>query len=382
MIPPAISVLNLPPPVHDQARIAELDGLRGLAIGLIMWHHLVENFLPPGNGSWLGWLRVASNLSWCGVDLFFVLSGFFIGGILLDQRGSPRLARVFYLRRAVRILPLYYGTLAVAFICVHLGLPGAGHLFPEWVYAAFLTNFYLAAHGSWDWLPLSVLWSLAIEEQFYLAAPWIVRTLKPPALPWLALGLVCAAPLLRLAGIAFYPGHSLAVHVLMPMRVDALALGALVAWVLRAGQPRGFWTGLFRLWPHSLGLGLALLAGLTLLRAKEGSEFMAAGGYTLLALVFALIVAVVAGVRPAGFNRLLAWRPLVLLGRHSYFLYLWHGLLGLGLIRWWGGPRFQINSLSAGCIILGAVALTWLAAGVSWRFFESPLIRWGQRHTY
>lgn len=372
----------MPVPAHAPSRIAELDGLRGLAIGLVMWHHMVEFSLPPGRETWLGWLRAVTNLSWCGVDLFFVLSGFFIGGILLDQRASPRLARVFYLRRAVRILPLYYVTLLVIFACTALGLAHSWQLFPPWVYALFLTNFYLAGHQAWDWLPLSVLWSLAVEEQFYLVAPWVVRALRSAVFPWLAIGLVFAALLLRGFWIGLFPENYFAVHVLMPMRMDALALGALVAWAVRAEGLRGFWSRFARSWPRWLGLGLTLLAGLALLRPREGGRLLAAGGYTLLALVFALVVAVVAGVRPAGLCRLLAWRPLALLGRHSYFLYLWHGLLGLGLIRWWGGENFRLSTFPALFIVVVAAVATWLAAGLSWKFFEAPLIRWGQRHSY
>jgi peptidoglycan/LPS O-acetylase OafA/YrhL len=69
--------------------------LRGVAIALVLWHHLFAADLPAGRGSWLGYLRAGTGLAWCGVDLFFVLSGYFIGGILIDQRQSPRLARVF-----------------------------------------------------------------------------------------------------------------------------------------------------------------------------------------------------------------------------------------------------------------------------------------------
>lgn len=347
-----------------------------------MWHHLVEFYLPPGRGSWLDWLRAAGNLSWCGVDLFFVLSGFLIGGILLDQRGSPRLARVFYLRRALRILPLYYVTLAAIFACLWLGVPQGGHLFPAWVYALFLTNFYLATQQAWDWLPLSVLWSLAIEEQFYLLAPWVVRALRPAAVPWFLPGLVLAALLLRTACQAIWPGNHFAVHVLMPMRMDALALGALAAWVVRQDPAGGLHAHLRHHWPRWLAAGAGSLTVLALLRPVEGGQLLALGGYPLLAAAFALVVAVVAGVRPPRLNRLLAWRPLALLGRHSYFLYLWHGLLGVGLIRWWGGENFSLASLSALLLVLGAVGATWLAAAVSWKFFEAPLLRWGQRTAY
>ena len=220
------------------ARDSALDGLRGIAIGLVLWHHLLATYLPVGRGSWLGWLRAGTGLAWCGVDLFFVLSGFFIGGILIDRRDSPRLARVFYLRRAVRIMPLYYVTLVVTLLAIVVRVPGAYHEFAPWVYATFLTNFALAHTHTWDWLPLSVLWSLAIEEQFYLTAPWVVRVISPSRLPWLAAGLALGAWMARGILLLWFPSGNFAAHVLMPLRMDGLALGALVAWAVRHDTAR------------------------------------------------------------------------------------------------------------------------------------------------
>ena len=363
-------------------RVSELDGLRGLAIALILWHHLVERFLPAGRESILGWLRAGTGLSWCGVDLFFVLSGYFIGGILIDRRGSPRLARVFYLRRAARILPLYYLTLAAVFAAFLCGWPGSYHLFSPWIYGLFLTNFALAAAQVWDWLPLSVLWSLAVEEQFYLAAPWVVRAMTPARLPWLLAGLALLAWAGRAALLLFFPHGNFAAHVLMPFRMDALALGALVAWAMRHPEAQPFFFRLGRHWRGCLAGTLAAFAAMAVLRPAESSPFLCLAGYTLLAAGFALIIAIVAGARPAGLNRLLAAAPLAHLGRHSYFVYLWHALLGAGIIRYLGGASFVLNSLSAAAIIALAIAATWGAAALSWRFLEGPLVAWGHRQSY
>ncbi len=362
--------------------MAPLDGLRGLAIALVLWHHLVESALPPGRGSWLGWVRAGTSLSWCGVDLFFVLSGYFIGGILIDRRSSPRLARIFYLRRAVRILPLYYVTLAAAFAGIAAGLAGAGHLFPAWVYGLFLTNFALAASPVWDWLPLSALWSIAVEEQFYLIAPWVVRSIAPAQLPWFAAGLALLAWAARVTLVLVFPGHPLAAHVLMPLRMDTLALGVLVAWAVRHAPAQPFFAALSAHWQASLaGIGL-VIALLTVQGLQQGDPKLCLYGYTLLATGFALLVALVAGGRPAGLNRLFAFRPLVHLGRHSYFVYLWHGLIGAGLIRGLAGEHFVLHTPAGATLVAGAVAVTWGAAILSWKLLESPLVALGQRHAY
>jgi peptidoglycan/LPS O-acetylase OafA/YrhL len=359
-----------------------LDGLRGLAIALVLWLHFVQQYLPPGRGSWLGWLRAGTGLAWSGVDLFFVLSGFFIGGILIDERESPRLIKVFYLRRALRILPVYYVTLGAIALAIAARPPGSYHLFPAWVYALFLTNFALAWAKAWDWLPLSVLWTLAVEEQFYLTAPWVVRALPRRTIPLLALGLVVLAELARVGMILANPTGHFAIHVLTPFRMDTLALGVFVAWLVRT-EPSGRWFRVLRAHQASgLLLAVAVLGAVDLLQPSQGSRSLALYGYLGIAMAYALIVLIVAWVRPPGVTRFLSCRPLARLGRHSYFIYLWHGLLGGTLIRWLGGPDFTLNSAPGAALVVLALAVTWGAAALSWRWLEGPLVAWGRRHTY
>jgi len=369
-------------PRAPSGRNDALDGLRGIAIAGVLWLHFVQQNLPPGRGSWLGWLRAGTGMSWAGVDLFFTLSGFFIGGILIDHRKSPRLIGVFYLRRAVRILPIYYATLLVIALAILGRLPGSFHLFPGWVYALFLTNFAFALAKAWDWLPLSVLWTLAVEEQFYLTAPWVVRAIPRPLIPWLAAGLVLAAELARAAMLLVYPAGHFSLHVLTPFRMDALALGVLAAWAVRSEAAGPFFNRLAAHWGTWLALAISLLGGLDLLQPPQGSPALALFGYPLIAGVFTLIVLIVAKLRPPGLMRCLEFRPIVHLGRHSYFIYLWHGLLGGALIRWIGGPGFTLNSLGGLGLVALALGATWAAAAISWKWFEGPLVAWGQRHTY
>lgn len=330
----------------------------------------------------MGWLRAGTGLSWAGVDLFFTLSGFFIGGILIDNRASPTLTRVFYVRRALRILPLYYVTLGFIAFAILGRVPGSFHLFSGWVYLLFLTNIALAIAKSWDWLPLSVLWSLAVEEQFYLAAPWVARAVPRTAIPLMVAGLVISAEILRACAVLLFPGWQFAVHVLTPFRMDALALGVLVAWAVRSDAAVPVFARLGKTWPRWLAFGLALLAALDLLQPREGSPALAFVGYLAIAAVFALVVAVVAKVRPAVLVRCLELPPLVHIGRRSYFVYLWHGLLGGVLIEWLGGHDFTLNSLSGLGVVVLAVAATWAAATASWRWFESPIVALGRSFRY
>ncbi|MCX6954208.1 MAG: acyltransferase [Verrucomicrobia bacterium] len=362
---------------RSSGRIPELDGLRGLAIALILWHHLASPALPALRESWLGGLRIAFGLSWLGVNLFFVLSGFLIGGILLDHRDSPRLARAFYLRRGLRILPLFFVTLLVAMAAVALHAPGSWQSFPAWVYGLFLTNFALAWAQQWDWLPFSVLWSLTVEEQFYLVAPWVVRAVSPARLPWLAAGAVLLAWILRAGHLLFWPAGHFGATVLTPFCMDGLALGVLLAWARRAPDAKPFWSRLSAHWPATLACVAAVLTALTLLHPLTPRQ-LALFGTGLINLCCALAVALALGVKVP----LLAVRPLTHLGRHSYFVYLWHPLIGVGLIRWLGGERYAIHTLAGFGLVFLASAATWAAAALSWKWFEGPLVAAGQRHAY
>lgn len=327
-------------------------------------------------------MQVAGNLAWAGVDLFFVLSGFFIGGILIDHRDSPRLARVFYVRRALRILPLCYVTLVVALTLASADWGVSPPDFAPWVYGLFLSNFALALQNHWEAFLLSVLWSLAVEEQFYVIAPWVVRAISPARLPVLLLGLILSALLLR-AGLKWqYPDLQVAIHVLTPLRMDALAWGALVAWAVRAPEARAFFARLQSTWLFWLGCCAALLLALTATRSSPGSTLQSYLGYTVVSISFALLVAITVTVRPKLLNRFLALPALTHLGRHSYFVYLWHVLIGLNVIRWLGGPDFVLNTPTGLLVVFGSIAATWLAAVISWKYFEAPLLKLGHRTGY
>jgi peptidoglycan/LPS O-acetylase OafA/YrhL len=346
-----------------------------MAITLVLWNHLVGPLLPPG------WLAAVTQQAWVGVDLFFALSGFLIGGILIDRRDSPRLMEVFYLRRGARILPLYFLALAVVMIAVLDGMPGSYHNSPLWVYPFFLTNLAYAFSGMWDWRPLAVFWSLAVEEQFYLAAPWIVRACQPERLGWLAVGIVGCAEVLRIGAQLVSPGTHLFIHVLTPFHMDALGFGILVAWMVR--NPRSDRTISFIVahWRLVALAGMVLLLGLDWLRSGPGAMQMSLWGYPVVGAGCGLLVLVAVRGGPSSFARILALPLLGRLGRRSYFIYLFHhfgwyalaALLGLAVeAHWW----------AAACTSAATVALTWIAAECSWRWIEEPIIAWGHRKKY
>ena len=240
------SDFSQPAPPGPLRREPALDGIRGLATLAVMLFHftMFEQSSQPLFRAALG----LASLGWASIDLFFVLSGFLITGILLDTKGQQHFFRNFYLRRALRIVPLCYAVLAVVMLAVSatvgLRTPESREFLGRqlWLWT-YTTNIEFFVSGHWNFnlgrLWLNHFWTLAVEEQFYLAWPVIVFALSRRALVVGAVGLALGAPLLRAIMIVHgvRPGIVLT---LTPCRVDALALGALAAVLVRdsAVRPR------------------------------------------------------------------------------------------------------------------------------------------------
>src|SRR5215470_771994 len=211
-----------------------LDGVRGLAILMVMAVHFVGDATPHNFGERLA-VKLGS-YGVLGVDLFFVLSGFLITGLLLDSKGDPHYFRNFYARRTLRIFPLYYMVLAVLFLVLPrlVALPppleeARRHQAWLWTYT---TNFYLAAKASWALTYVSHFWSLAIEEHFYLLWPLVVFSFRRETLERICLGVIGADLALRI-GLLLGGVSELSVSVLTPCCIDTLCVGALLAAVAR-----------------------------------------------------------------------------------------------------------------------------------------------------
>jgi len=384
-------------------RIPALDGVRGIAILLVLLRHAIFGLnaaIPgatmPAPLSWfLSWFLAAGQLTWSGVDLFFVLSGFLIGGILLDARESPRYFQTFYLRRAYRILPLYFAVLAIL-LFQHLPWLGAivrpGRFqpleIPWWAYATFTQNFWMAALGTLGLNSAGLTWSLAIEEQFYLTIPWIIRKVQLRYLASLLVAIIFGAPLFRILLRSIFPGITFGVHggiacyVLTPARADALSLGVLCALLLRKEV---VWDWLARNLRLLQLLTIALLGGVVFMTIKQYDAFsdaMTGWGYSWLAVFYAAFV-LLAVVDTGGWvEKILRHRALTGLGTLAYCLYLIH-------ISVMQSMRHPLMSYFAGSPRLAWMLGGILGAGVSialaklsWKYFEKPLLRRGHRYQY
>ena len=358
-------------------RIPQLDGLRGLAILAVMAWHLVAAPLGARTGPLA--------LSWAGVDLFFVLSGYLIADILLKARDAANYFRVFYARRACRLLPLYALTLAgyaVAKVCL-ADRPVFAPLFEPgepspWTYAVFAQNLGMAAHATFGPGWLAVTWSLAVEVQFYLLLPLLVRYARPSLVPAVAVASLVAGPLVR----ALLP--PVAGYVSLVSRADSFFAGVLVGYVLwepacaqaaRAARP----LAKFGFVAFALGVGVMAVRPEAFGAVKP---WYGTFTHTWLALTFALVLFLTLTDDRSRLTRLLRLWPLRRLGAISYGVYLTHQpihRLTFGLLT---GDAPEVESAAGVGLTLLAVALTLGVSALLAATVERGFIALGRRARY
>jgi peptidoglycan/LPS O-acetylase OafA/YrhL len=355
--------------------IATLDGLRAVAVALVMMLHF-------------GYL----NGGWIGVQVFFVLSGFLITGVLLADRDAPLGAylRRFYWRRTLRIFPLYYGYLLILWIAYAAwGRPAE---LPRDV-AALFTYTYNFTRLSPEWTPspfFTHFWSLAVEEQFYLVWPFVVHALSRRALVALSAALVAMGPLFRWAlADALADGARAADDVAdsvywFPLsHADAFATGALVALLgggLRVARPALLTAAAIAAVAIGGALNLRALrdAGADLPLGTMGFPLASIDnafhvwGYTLLNLSSAaLVAAAVAAHRSGGIVSALGWGPLAGMGRISYGVYVLHWPL---LVLFNASVRYRPMTVRGYLMCAAWFALVVGVSWISWRFYESRFL--------
>lgn len=373
-----------------RSHLPSLDVLRGLAILLVIAHN-TQLLNPPELSGVVALAQYALNIGWVGVQLFFVLSGFLITGILLDELGRPNGMRNFLVRRALRIFPLYYGFLLLVFVV----LPALG-IQPEIYRRDSHNQTWLWTYLS-DWTsPLGIgphslphFWSLAVEEQFYLVWPLVVLALRTPAK--VAQACVAVALVSLLCRIALLQ-TDLPAEVLYewPLcRMDALALGGLAAacwrhphwaqWVRHRASAilcvtvAGF-AAVF-VWTH--GLPRLSPRGVT-------------AGYTGLALLFMVAVYWLAWRDTERADEARAWtasapaRLLQSVGKYSYGMYVFHkpmhDLFSAPLLARLGVSH--IGSIGPACLhVLGVALAAYVSAWLSYHLYEVHFLRLKNRFT-
>jgi peptidoglycan/LPS O-acetylase OafA/YrhL len=311
-----------------------LDGLRGIAIlAVLVYHYAFEMQHGHGLG---GAIYELFHQGRHGVDLFFVLSGFLITGILLDSRGSPNYFSTFYARRTLRIFPLYYGVLLAVLVIMPmfvalgpLAKQVIGHQQWLWLYG---TNILMAWRDNQSFFNaenfnLAHFWSLAVEEQFYLVWPLLVLAFNRRALVWVCIAVVPLSLALRMFFLARHMPS--AAYMFTGSRVDALAMGALVATLARGGDGKG--SGLAALRAPALWIvPISALLWMAMLPSTLGKHWNQSQGllYTGVALCSGGIITLALNAPPGtALSRILSSKLLGFFGKYSYGLYVFHFLL-------------------------------------------------------
>lgn len=356
----------------ESNRIASLDGLRGIAILLVIPHN---SDIFPAVKNWAFPFAVLSHAGWTGVQLFFVLSGFLITGYLLDSRGSPNYYRAFFARRVLRIFPLYFLVLIIFLLILpHIVQLSEARLetYDQQVWLwVFLSNWTQPFNGTVVWFPH--FWSLAVEEQFYLVWPFVVALVPKRRL--LLTTLIVAGIAITSRIVRHKMGSSSdVIYMFTTTRMDALALGAAAAVLAR----RQDILELCR--KHQAGLAISAL-GLALVSAAisrvfdthdPGTIFI---GYTLLATAGAmLILALYAGSGSGNWlERIFSIAPLRACGKYSYAMYIFHMLViqasGNQLIKVLQATGSASPLLYSLTIIVISYALGWLSFHLYERHF-------------
>ena len=341
----------------------QLDGVRALAVSLVMISHFalldsISALQMPGR--FLGAV---------GVDLFFVLSGFLITGILLaasdrtkdGERSAGTELRHFYARRFLRIFPIYYLTIAALALA---GLPSVTH-YLGW-HLTYLANWYVAANPI-DLFPANHFWSLAVEEQFYLVWPSLILFLPRRRLVPVVL-LLCAVAIATRFGLCLAGVHPFTIRFNTVTCLDYLALGALLAILRREGEQGALW--LRRI--ASIGLWVGTPGVVYFLATARGLDDMRYWAFAppFVALWSAWLIERSARGAADTLGRALATPPAVALGRVSYGVYVYHApvlwWMNGALTQWgWnlpGTPRFLVM-----------LAATLAVATASWWVIERPI---------
>jgi peptidoglycan/LPS O-acetylase OafA/YrhL len=367
-------------------RIKALDGLRGIAVLLVITSHFFPYPIHP-NGAFERLYAGVVNFGYSGVDLFFVLSGFFITRILISTRGRQSYFSSFYVRRILRIWPLYFSLCIVAIVVIPAIPQFASHHFfstetgSSAYYWLFLNNF-------WDVLPvrgyvfLAVTWSLAMEEQFYLVWPLIIWLLTPQRIFHVAVGMIVGTAILR--NVLYYgfgvSGETLYYDTFT--HLDGLALGILTAIVWEAPLKYKF---VLRFLSWQLAVTIPALTWVVIYSAlfpTIGLEkpddmayqpLMLTVGYTLTAFVYGgILVIFLTSER----SRILAYPALRSVGKYSYAMYLLHfpvwyvgSMLLHDVFLIEPGPDIERTPLKFAVGIVG----TYLVAVLSWKLLEGPI---------
>lgn len=372
-----------------KGHIPALDAVRGLAILPVMLYHFTIGYKHDVSSIFdISFIRICG-AGWLGVDLFFVLSGFLITGILYDTLQSPKYFMSFYGRRFLRIFPLYYAILITSFFV----LPGFLPLGPsklnvlldnKWWFLSYLINWKIAYIGDFNAIPAGYIWSLAIEEQFYLIWPLIIYVARSKQLQvaaWLLAGTIAVR-----FGLLLLGATPTSVYVLTVSHLDGLLIGSIISLYLRTNTVA---PGFHRHVKTAIILP-SIAIFIMFIQQKEFYFYtlpVAYIGYLLLSVCFGGLLSTAIFSRISSvFGRIVNSKVLCSFGKYSYCLYLIHHPVGTALEKFVFNPRTHLflNSLVPALIlfIILSTMVCWTLAYISWHLYEKQFIKLKKYFSY
>lgn len=363
---------------HDRQffeHVPALDGLRGIAILLVLVHNAGHFGPHPSSVLWI--TALVGAIGWVGVQLFFVLSGFLITTKLLATQDAPNYYSVFFARRILRIFPLYYAALVFGLVVVPLFTHYLrGGSFPDWQQVWLWTFLFNWAH------PLGTpahgfphFWSLAVEEQFYLVWPFVVHRLTSKKLARICVAIIAAAFVIRTV-MALSGATEDMIYEFTICRMDALAMGALIAaWLQSPERARQLQT--LAPWMIPVGLVIALTGALLSRLYTRDTLFTESIGYTFLGIFFSLaLLASLLGTNTINrrWQQFLSLSALRTIGKYSFAMYVFHFPIQLYGERFLPPTEQRTGLLGLEFLVIVGV-ITYILAFLSYHLFEKHFLK-------
>ncbi|QOV87961.1 acyltransferase family protein [Humisphaera borealis] len=363
--------------------IPALDGIRGLAILLVLIFHFSQVAYDPAAKGLQSLVQRVMGAGWVGVDLFFVLSGFLITSILCEAVGTKGYFKNFYARRTLRIFPLYFGTLLVAFVILPLVFgrdPAYEHVYKDqWALWLYVQNFIQI-----DWLAFSHFWSLAVEEHFYLVWPAVLFFCGRRGAMVACVLMIAGALAIRIGRVTMLPStyiNAQMTYLWTICRMDSLAIGSLLALAVN-----GIAADLSRFRRFAPWVLLASIAGCGAMVAKYGSfsyqphKLIQAVGYTTVAVGAAALLVLTITAKPGNIlTRVFTATSLRFLGKYSYGIYVIHSFLHHWMMHEYPLKRIQqmVGSywLAYVVYVVTAMLLSIGLALLSWHLYEKHFLK-------
>jgi len=362
----------------ESKRITELDGIRGIAALLIITWHYGTSQLVNNHSLAAGYFKVMSTYFWTGVDLFFILSGFLLGNILLKNRSSENYFKAFYIRRICRIFPIYYLVLTIVFVICILGIGYStdwwfNDKISYWPYLFYVQNIYIAFTETLGNRWISHTWSLGLEEQFYLILPLLIYFLNKKNLVIVLVICVLSAPIFRYFISNWYQTFNL-----IYCRFDSLFMGVLIALAMRSENIVRYFQKNNKQFTYLL---LVMIAATILFSLKiiHLYYFIANSWFSLL---FTILLMVVLTNDKNIFSVISRNSLLVKTGIISYGMYLYHPVIA-GLLHFFVKNQSpQIQNISDLFLTILSFVITIIVSHYSFNYFEKKGIQFGHKFNY